>query len=302
MAELTPITVICGPTGAGKTAAALELAEQYQVEIVNADSRQIIRHLNIGTAKPTAEERQQARFHLLDLVEPGERYSAYRFIEDASGAIRDILACGKIPVMVGGTGLYLRALSEGVIEIPRSDPTVRERLEAEMQELGPEAMHERLKQVDPVEAAGLHPNNRVRVIRALEILGLTGKTKTELAATDAYKRCEYDFDFHCLAPDRARLYDRINTRVNAMMAYGLLQEVQDLVNQGLRDGIRKANVIGYSELLDHLEGALTLDEAVEKIKQNTRRYAKRQMTWFRNQTESKFHQTTGSLLEAVRFD
>lgn len=290
-----PIPIICGPTGSGKTAVALELADRYPIEIVSADSRQVIKHLNIGTAKPTVDQRRRVQFHLLDIIEPGERYSVRRFIDEAGQTIQDILGRGRIPVVVGGTGLYLRALSEGVVEVDEDGMGLRERLQREMDELGPEVMHERLHKIDPQEAARIHPNNRVRIVRALEIFFLTGRTKSELVATGAYKKSDFSFEYRCLAPPREQLYGRINDRVDQMMADGLLEELQELIARGMKEGIRKAGVIGYSELLDHLDGRWTLPEAVALVKQNSRRYAKRQMTWFRHQAKTSFFPDGSSL-------
>ncbi len=300
MSKPDRIPVICGPTGSGKTAVAVQLGDQRPVEVVSADSRQIIRHLDIGTAKPTVDERRRTRFHLIDLIEPGERYSAFRFIVDASRVIREIVERGHIPLVVGGTGLYLRALSEGVVEIEQEDMELRQKLEQEMEVLGSEAMHKRLESIDPLEAARIHPNNRVRVIRALEIYYLTGRTKSELVISGAYKKVECDFDYHCLALPREQLYERINDRVDRMIAHGWLDEVAALEARGMKGHVRKANVLGYGELLDVLEGKYRLDEAVTLIKQNTRRYAKRQMTWFRHQAGCTFYETPSGLLEALR--
>ncbi len=300
--EKNPIAIICGPTGSGKTAAALELADKYPIEIVSADSRQIIRHLDIGTAKPTAEERSRVAFHLLDVIEPGERYSAFKFIDHANEAIRGILDRGKVPIVVGGTGLYLRGLTEGVVEIDQDDMSIRDRLETEMEQVGPEDMYGKLKKIDPIEAAKTHPHNKVRVLRALEIFYLTGKSKSELMTTGAYKKSSYDFQYFCLAPPREKLYEAINQRVDRMMADGLLDELRVLVSKGLKPAVQKANVIGYSELIEYLDGNFSLPEAVSIIKQNSRRYAKRQMTWFRRQSGCVFVEDKESLLEALNLD
>ena len=299
MAEYPIIPIICGPTASGKTSVTLELAEDFPLEVVSADSRQIIKHLDIGTAKPTRQEREQVPVHLVDLIEPGERYSAFRFISDATRVIGEIIERGNQPIVVGGTGLYLRALTEGVVEIENEDISVRERLEQEWDTEGGEKMHSRLAGIDPPEAAKIHPNNRQRVIRALEIFYLTGKTKSEIITTGAHFKSPYRFECFCLAPDRAELYERVNVRVDQMMSGGLLDELQALVDEGSADRIRSANVIGYSELLDYIERKTTLDEAVALIKQNTRRFAKRQMTWFRGQSECAFYRDNKSLREAL---
>jgi len=296
----TSISIICGPTASGKTALAVELAGRHPIEIVSADSRQIIKRLNIGTAKPTAQEREKVRFHLIDLIEPGERYTAFRFVDDADRAIGDILGRGHIPIVVGGAGLYLRALTEGVVEIEKDDLTIRERLEEEMEQVGAEWMYDRLSQIDPLEAAKLHPNNKVRLIRALEIYYLTGKPKSELAATGAYRKSQYSYEYFCLVPERQTLYRNIEARVDRMMQQGLLDEVRHLCQNGFKEQIRKANVIGYNELLDHLEEKTSLSKAVNLIKQNSRRYAKRQITWFRHQVAGAFFEDKTILINGVQ--
>jgi len=295
-----PITIICGPTASGKTSLALDLATEYPIEIVSADSRQLVRHLDIGTAKPTPEERARVPFHLIDLIEPGERYSAFRFISDASQSIDQILSRGRVPVIVGGTGLYLRALTDGVVEIEQGDMAIREQLERELVETGPEVMHNRLRQIDPLEAAKIHAHNRVRVIRALEIFYLTGKTKSEMAATGSYRKSDFEYEYYCLAPPRQELYDTINRRVGRMIEDGLVPELRSLVERGYLDKIRRANIIGYNELIQWQEGRRSFDDAVAAIKQNTRRYAKRQMTWFRGQTGCSFYETAAALRQKLR--
>jgi tRNA dimethylallyltransferase len=299
---MTRIPIICGPTGSGKTAVALELATQYPVEIISADSRQLVRRLDIGTAKPTAEERRLVPFHLIDLIEPGERYSAFRFIGDATRAISEILKRGHLPLVVGGTGLYLRGLTDGVVEIEEPDIQLREKLEKEAESIGPDEMHRRLTNIDPLEAARIHPNNRIKVIRALEIFYLTGKTKSELTATGSYRKGEYEFDYFCLSPDREQLYARINRRVEEMLEAGWLEEVKQLVDDGFADQVRAANIIGYKELLGVLDGQWSLEEAASQIKQDTRRYAKRQVTWFRHQAKCRFFKASNELQQALRFE
>ncbi|MEA2031419.1 MAG: tRNA (adenosine(37)-N6)-dimethylallyltransferase MiaA [candidate division Zixibacteria bacterium] len=301
MSDSTTIPIICGPTASGKTGIAVKLSHNFPVEVVSADSRQIFRYLDIGTAKPTPEECRAVDFHLIDIIDPGERYSAFCFIDDASAAISAILKRNHIPLVVGGTGLYLRALTDGVIEIDNDDLTIRKRLEQEMEHLGSLAMYERLEQIDPLEAVRLHPNNKIRVIRALEIFELTGKTRSELAVTGAYHKSEYSFKSFCLAPLREKLYQQINERVDEMMAIGLLTELKALIKKGMMEDIRKSNVIGYSELLDYLDGKYSVEEAVSLIKQNTRRYAKRQMTWFRHQGDSEFFESPEKLEESITY-
>ncbi len=300
MAESAVIPIICGPTASGKSAVALELAKHVDLEIVSADSRQMVRHLDIGTAKPTFEERQLVPHHLIDILDPGARYSAYRFIADASEAIDKILERGRKPILVGGTGFYLRSLSDGVVEIQSEDIKIREELEEELRRVGPEKMYERLMEIDPLEAGRIHANNQVRVLRALEIFRIAGKTKSELTATGVYRKSPHRYEYYCLAPNRALLYERINSRVDTMMEAGLLQEINLLIKRDYKERIRAANIIGYNELLDFIDGLVTYEEATRIIKQNSRRYAKRQMTWFRRQSGCRFYSCGDPLLEDVR--
>ncbi len=299
MAEIPRIPIICGPTGAGKTDAALKLAEKYPIEIISADSRQIIKHLNIGTGKPTVAEQNKVPFHLIDVIEPGERYSAMRFLVDATRAIKDILGRGKMPVIVGGTGLYLNVLANGVIEIEEEEFAIRQQLEEDLNRLGANHMWEQLQAIDPLEAAKVHPNNTVRLIRALEIFRQTGKTKSDLIATGVYKKSGYLFDWYCLAQPREILYERINGRVDKMIEAGLLNEVTGLLTAGMGTKQALSAVIGYGELIRHIEGHYSIDEAIAMIKQNSRRYAKRQLTWFRNQVKSTFFTEGDSLTRLV---
>jgi len=299
VADLPPIPIICGPTGSGKTSVAVQLAAGFPIEIISADSRQVIKHLDIGTAKPTPDEQQAVRFHLIDLIEPGERYSAFQFIEDCDTAAGDIIGRKRIPVVVGGTGLYLKALTEGVVEIEQDRPEIRQHLEDEMARLGPEVMHRRLVELDPAEAERIHANNRVRVLRALEIYELTGRPKSELLAAGAYKKSSYAYSFYCLQPERTALYEAINQRVDTMMKAGLPEEVDRLVRRGLEPRLRRSNVIGYDELLDYLDDRCSLDEAVAAIKQNSRRYAKRQLTWFRHQADCTYFTDRPAIMTAL---
>jgi len=294
------VPIVCGPTGSGKTSIATELSTERHVEIISADSRQIIRHLNIGTAKPTEDECRQVHFHLIDIIDPGERYSAFRFIEDANRIVTEIMKRQATPLVVGGTGLYLRALTEGVVEITSTDMTIRSRLENEMEEIGSAAMHERLQTIDPLEATRIHPNNRYQIIRALEIFYLTGKPKSELIVTGADKKSEHKFRYFCLMPDRQELYTTTNARVDRMMEDGLLDEIRALVEKGWMDRLRAAHVIGYDELLDYIDGQSSLEDAVALIKQNTRKYAKRQMTWYRHLDRSCLYADREALIEAIR--
>ncbi len=299
MPDFPAVPVICGPTGSGKTAISLEFARHRAIEIVSADSRQVYRHLNIGTAKPGSNEQAIAPVHCIDLIEPGERYSAYQYLADAEASIRTIFEQQRLPVVVGGTGLYIQALIDGVVEMDDPDPTLRERLEAEMEELGPDQMHARLTSIDPHEAARIHPNNRVRVIRALEIFEATGICKSKLLQSGRYRKLEYKFDIYCLLPPRAELYRAIEARVDRMMSDGLLEELQALIAAGRGEAIRRSKVIGYAELLGVVENKVAVEAAVATIKQNSRRFAKRQTTWFRHQLEGLFFDDSATLLHDI---
>ena len=291
--------VICGPTGSGKTAIALEIAEKLPIEIVSADSGQMIRRLDIGTAKPTKREQQQVRFHLIDIINPGDNYTAFKFIDDADRAISEIIERNKIPVIVGGTGLYLKALSEGVFEIEAPNAEVRARLEDEMDKFGARAMYDRLKNVDPQEAANVHLNNKMRITRALEIYYLTGEPKSELIKSGRHKKSVHSIEYFCLLPEREKLYRIIERRIDKMLEQGFLEEINRLKKAGLEEPVQKMNVIGYNELLEHINGNTTFEKAVLLIKQNSRRYAKRQVTWFKHQIDGNYFSTPKELKNAV---
>jgi tRNA dimethylallyltransferase len=279
------IVAVVGHTASGKTGLAIALAERLGGEIVCCDSMQIYKTMDIGTAKPTPEELARVPHHTVDFVDPMRPYSCADYASDAEKAINDILSRGKLPVICGGTGLYLDTL---LFERPfdecggRSD--VRERLEREAVELGAHALHMRLSEVDPESAEKIHENNVRRVIRALEIYETTGFTKTSLDETS--RAAAKDIDILVLALEfhsRETLYSRIDRRVDEMMEEGLLDEVKSLYEAGLLDGKTTASqAIGYKELLSYIKGESTLPEALEFLKQSTRRYAKRQLTWFRH--------------------
>lgn len=296
------IPIICGPTASGKTNIAIKLTEYYPIEIISADSRQIIKHLNIGTAKPSKELLEKYNFHLINIINPGQRYSAFQFIDDAEILIEQILAKAKIPIIVGGTGFYLRALTDGVVEIEQEDYTIRENLEKQLEKEGTDSLFKKLEKIDPLEAAKTHPHNSIRLIRALEIYYLTGKSKSELIATGAYKKSKYYYYYYCLNPQRDMLYDTINKRVDLMIENGLIEEIKQLLEQDLKNDIQKANVLGYNEIISYLDGKLNYDEAIAMIKQNSRRYAKRQITWFKKQDNLRFYQNIENLMTDLRVE
>jgi len=275
------IPVLTGPTGAGKSALAYRLMDiRPNIELISADSRQIYKYMAIGTDKPTAEEREKYTIHLVDCVEPGERYTAYDFVTDARSLIDQILKRGACPLVCGGTGLYLKSLIEGIVELPDHDLKIRAELEEIAVTKGPKYLYEELERIDPLEAGKIHPNNIKRIIRALEIYQLTGRTKSDVLATPTMEP-SYHFDVLCYMPPREVLYERINARVNRMIEVGLQDEIENLTERGLKEAVEKVNVIGYNELYKYIDGEISRESAVNLIKQNSRRFAKRQVTWFK---------------------
>ena len=278
--------LICllGPTAVGKTEIAIQLAQHLNAEIVSIDSRQIYRQMNIGTAKPTSEEQQAARHHLIDCVDISEPFSVADYQSLADTAIADIQDRGKQVLLVGGAGLYFRAVVDGLFEGPGADTTLRERLEQEATQLGVDVLHERLRACDPASAERIHPNNVVRVIRALEVYELTGTPMSEHQQQWHQENQRYPFVASCLTMPRALLYQRIEQRVDVMLANGLIAEVESLLAAGYARDTVALRSFGYKELIAYLDGKCTYLEAVEQLKQNTRRFAKRQLTWFRKDT------------------
>ena len=277
---------ISGPTASGKTRLSLELAERISAEIISADSMQIYKGMDIGTAKATPAERERVPHHLIDFLEPTESYSTERYRHDALAAAEKITARGKIPLFVGGTGLYIDTLLRAPqTQIPESSPEYRDKIMSELRtDADVHALWQRLCEVDSESAEKIHENNVRRVIRALEIYEATGMTKTELDALSRKRTRDVEIlvitlDFH----SRDTLYSRIDARVDEMMREGLLEEVTALYEKGFLDGKNTASqAIGYKELLSYIRGESTLSEALEILKQSTRRYAKRQLTWFRH--------------------
>jgi len=274
------VLAVVGPTAVGKTALAEELAARLGGEIVSADSMQIYRSMDIGTAKPPPAQRR-VPYHCLDLAEPGEAFSAALFQVAAREAIADIALRGKLPVVAGGTGLYVRAALDAM-EFPAGDQVgnaTRARYEKFAAEYGAEALHALLAERDPASAAAVHANNVRRVVRALEMAD-EGVTYAEQRAGFSARTSVYDARFIGLTMDRARLYQRVDERVDAMVAAGLLDEVRRLLDAGLRDALTASQAIGYKEFVPVIEGESSLEEAVSAVKQASRRYAKRQLTWF----------------------
>ena len=275
---------LLGPTAVGKTEIAIQLAQRLNAEIVSVDSRQIYRQMDIGTAKPTPEEQRAARHHLIDCVDISQPFSVADYQSLADAAITDIQNRDKRVLLVGGAGLYFRAVVDGLFEGPGADASFRKRLEGEAARFGVDALHKRLQTYDPESAERIHPNNVVRVIRALEVYELTGTPMSELQQQWHPEKQRYPFVAFGLTMSRALLYRRIEQRVDVMLANGLIAEVESLLAAGCaRDSIALQS-FGYRELIAYLDGDCTYLEAISQLKQNTRRFAKRQLTWFRKDT------------------
>ncbi len=281
-AEIPRPIVVVGATAVGKTAVALTLAQQIGAEIVNADSMQVYHGMDVGTAKPTPEERAQVPFHLLDVVTPDVQFTVSEWKVQAERAIFEISARGKRAIICGGTGLYIRALLDDwtLAETP-ANPAIRQRLERENAEQGSVALHTRLSEADPITAARLHPNDAVRIIRALEVFETTGTPISVYQAENKRNAQPRNAIRIGLTLPREQLYARINERVDAMLAAGLENEVRGLLAAGYAPSLSPMQSLGYKELCSYLNGERDADATAESIKQNTRRYSKRQMTWFR---------------------
>jgi len=283
------IVVICGPTASGKTALSIALSKAFDGEVVSADSMQIYRGMDIGTAKPMKEEMDGVPHHMLDVARPGEDYSVSRYVEEATACVEDILSRGKLPIVCGGTGLYIDGLIRGTDYQPAgTDSGLRERLEGEWEVQGAEAMMARLAAVDPDSAARLHLSDKRRILRALEVYLSTGETITVHNARTKQIPPRYEALMIGLNTEpRQILYDRIDRRVGVMLEQGLLQEVQSLLDAGLLEGTA-AQAIGYKELLAYFRGEMSLEDAADLIRQKSRNYAKRQLTWFRRDERVKW--------------
>lgn len=280
------VVVICGPTASGKTALSIELAKRVNGEIVSCDSMQIYKEMDIGTAKPTREEMQGIKHYLIDFVSPEERYSVADYKIDAKKAINEIIEKGKTPIIVGGTGLYVDSLIYE-IEYPNIefDENYRKELERQVEENGLEKLYEKAKEIDPEAIKKISPNDQKRILRILEIYHATGKNKTEQEKESRKKEVEYDYKVYALDWERSRLYERINKRVDIMIENGLIEEVKNIYNKYEKFPTAMQG-LGYKEVVEYLEGKTTKEEMIDKIKQETRRYAKRQLTWFRKNKQT----------------
>ena len=274
------IIVVAGPTAVGKTKYAIEIAKAFDGEVVSCDSMQLYKYMDIGSAKPTAEEQAQVKHWLVDEIDPKDSFSVARYQEMAKACIEDIFSRGKTPVIGGGTGLYLNSLLyEMDFSNAPQDDELRQTLENEAELFGPEYLHNKLKEADPVAADRIHPNNVKKVIRALEG-AISGNTITDFK--NCQEKCkDYDTILIGLTRNRAELYDRINLRVDIMVEHGLFEEVEGLLQMGLEEADISMKGIGYKEIIEYFDGLYTKEEAIDLIKKNSRHLAKRQLTWFR---------------------
>jgi tRNA dimethylallyltransferase len=286
------VIVIVGPTCSGKTNLSLKLSEKISAEIISADSRQIYKYLNLGTAKPSHVQIEKVPHHVIDILDPSENYDASRFEKDAEKVIEEIINKNKIPIVVGGSGLYIKALIDGIFETADKsvetsshrdkDEDYRKELHQKRKEFGNEFLYEELKKVDPYSALKMLPQNWKRVIRALEVFHTTGEPiwkHHQKQSSSKEKKCS--FTQFGLNWERKILYENIDRRVDWMIDNGLIEEVKNILKMGYNKNLNSLNTVGYKEVIQHLDGEITLERAIELIKRNTRHYAKRQMTWFR---------------------
>lgn len=284
------IITVVGPTAVGKTHLAIEIVRKYNGEIISADSRQIYKYLNIGTAKPDAEERKKALFHLIDFLEPDQHYSCGQFARDAEKLIEEIIARGRLPIICGGTGLYIRAIFNPLHHLPQSDKKIKERLEEMLKEKGVEYLYQKLYEVDPEWAKAIKPRDKQRILRGLEVYEITGKPLTIMMKTRKPEP-KYQPYYIGLYLDRFELYKRIDDRFDSMVKCGLVDEVVSILKMGYTPDCNGLRTIGYKEIVAFIQGKLTLPEAVTKAKQHTRNFAKRQLTWFKKIPEIKWFKT-----------
>jgi tRNA dimethylallyltransferase len=286
---------LTGATAVGKTGVGLALARRLRAEIISLDSMAIYRGMDIGTAKPTPAERAAVPHHLLDIVDPDQEYSVAQYVEDAKRAVHEIRARGRQVLFVGGTPLYLKALLRGLFDGPPADWPLRHEIEQELQQVGQEALHERLMQIDPVAAANIHPNDTRRLVRALEVFRATGEPISHQQMQFEEGRPANQCRVYVLRRRREEQHRLIERRVEAMIEQGLVDEVRRLTAGGRQLGRTARQAVGYREALDYLAGQSNHDQMIERIKARTRRFAKRQGTWFRSLSECRFVDVAGDM-------
>jgi tRNA dimethylallyltransferase len=279
------ITIIVGPTCAGKSELALSLAMKYQMEIVSADSLQVYRHLDIGTAKSSPEEQRKVKHHLIDVVAPDEEFSAVQYMEMARETIDSLLRQNRPVLVVGGTGLYIKALTKGIFRGPAADEKLRREIKEEAKQRGNEYLYQRLKEIDPESASRIHPNDTYRIMRALEVYEITQKPMSSFQTDHAFRESPYRSVKIGIERARKELYRKIEERVDWMIKNGLIEEVKGLLERGYNPHLKPLQSLGYRQVIGYLNGAYDLNEVVRLIKRDTKRYAKRQLTWFKADPE-----------------
>lgn len=284
--EKKPMVILTGPTAVGKTALSIRLAKEINGAVISADSMQVYRHMDIGSAKIRPEEMQGVKHYLIDILEPEEEFHVVRFVEEAKAALEEIYQNGQIPIIAGGTGFYIQALLYDInFDGQDCDADYRRELEQIAEEKGAEYLHQMLEEVDAESAKAIHANNTKRVIRALEFYHVSGKKISEHNETEHQKESPYNFAYFVLTDERERLYKRIEARVDAMMEEGLLDEVRLLKERGATKEMVSMQGLGYKEILAYLDGEISLERAAYLIKRDTRHFAKRQLTWFRRERD-----------------
>ena len=284
---MLPLIVITGPTASGKSEVAIELASRMKTEIISADSMQVYRHFNIGTAKPSHSQREIILHHLLDIVDPDSEFTAGEFRILALEIIKVLHQRGKIPLIVGGTGLYIKVLTEDLKCAVRSDHEVRKRIKDGFREKGELYMYNKLKEIDPITAGKIHPNDRVRIERGLEVFYLSGIPISEYYSKQR-KEDKFDVNYFVLNRRREVVYKRIEERVDKMISNGLLEETKGILNMDYSKKLKPFQSLGYLQMIKYLDGKMDLDDAVREIKKETKRYAKRQLTWFRGVKDAQW--------------
>lgn len=293
------VPIIVGPTGIGKTNLSILLAERLPVEIVSADSRQIYRKLDIGTAKPEKQIRERIPHHFIDIIDPSEYFSSGRFAKLARRTVKQIQRRNKIPLIAGGSGFYVKSLVDGIFEIEIQDHKIRDSLKQRIDSEGAESLHEELRKIDPALALKIKPRDKQRIVRGLEVYIITGKRLSELQERES-EPANFEPYFIGLTMERKQLYSRINQRVDKMLDDGLLVEVLYLKNLGYHTGMNALNTVGYKEVFSYLDNDISYDKMVDLIKRNTRRYAKRQYTWFKREDRIQwFDLDRGRSLESL---
>jgi tRNA dimethylallyltransferase len=278
---LPKLVVICGPTGVGKTGFAIAVARHFNAEVVGADSMQIYRYMDIGTAKPTAQEKASAVHHMVDIIDPDQDFDAAIYAQQARACIDKLISNKKLPLVVGGTGLYIKSLIYGLSKGAPTDPSIRQQLQLELSQSSLAGMYEQLVQDDPEAARRIHPNDRYRILRALEVYRITGQSIYQHHEAHGFRNPRFDVLTLGLTMPREQLYARIDQRVDLMLAQGLKDEVQHLLDRGYTAQLKSMQSLGYRHIIDHLLDGIPWSQTVEALKRDHRRYAKRQLTWFR---------------------